>query len=52
MPEPQFWDEDSYAPVHGPAIADLSGGAYGATAETAINDILAALRSAGIIARD
>lgn len=52
MPEPQFFDEDTHAPTHGPAIADLSGGAYNATAETAINDILAALRSAGIIAQD
>lgn len=52
MPEPTVWDEDSQAWTHGATIADLSGGVYGATAEAAINDILAALRSAGIIAGD
>lgn len=52
MPEPQFFDEDTLAPTHGEAIADLSGGTYTATEEAAINSILAALRSAGIIAQD
>ncbi|WP_446224971.1 hypothetical protein ACTWPB_07595 [Nocardia sp. IBHARD005] len=53
MPEPKFWDEDTSAPTHGPAIADPTGGAtVDAPARTAINAILAALRSAGIIAQD
>lgn len=52
MPEPTVFDEDTNAWTHGPGIADLSGGVYDATAEGAINDILAALRSAGIIAQD
>lgn len=51
MPEPQFFDEDTLAPTHGEAIADV-GGTYDATVQAAINDILAALRSAGIIAQD
>ncbi|MFC9966331.1 hypothetical protein ACFVH4_19050 [Nocardia ignorata] len=53
MPEPRYWDEDTSASVHGPAIADPTGGTtIDAQSRTAINAILAALRSAGIIAQD
>lgn len=52
MPEPKFFDEDTSALTHGPAIANLTGGAYTVTEQGAINAILAALRSAGIIAQD
>lgn len=51
MPEPTAWDEDTNAWTHGAAIADV-GATYDATVQGAINDILAALRSAGIIAGD
>lgn len=51
MPEPKFWDEDTSSPTHGPAIANV-GATYTATEQAAINAILAALRSAGIIAQD
>lgn len=53
MPEPRFYDEDTSAPTHGPAIADPTGGAtIDAASRTAIIAILEALRSAGIIAQD
>lgn len=53
MPEPRYWDEDTSAPTHGPAIADPTGGTTTDTqARAAIVSILAALRSAGIIAQD
>jgi hypothetical protein len=58
MPEPRFFDEDTYAWTHGPAHADpASPGAAYVQAEvvalrTAIVAILAALRSAGIIQQD
>lgn len=58
MPEPQFFDQKTYAPTHGPARANH--GAAGATYDQvyqqgqtdAINAILAALRSAGIISQN
>lgn len=50
--EPKVFDEDSSMMVHGAAIANLTGATYDAVEETAINNILAALRSAGIIAAD
>ncbi|WP_157063313.1 hypothetical protein [Luteipulveratus mongoliensis] len=58
MPEPKFWDEDTSAPVHGPAIADVAPAAAAPTkAEfdalaTKFNAALATLRSAGLIAQD
>lgn len=52
MPEPKVFDEDTNSWTHGAAIPDLSGGVYNTTSESTINDILAALRSAGIIAQD
>jgi len=58
MPEPKFWDEDTSSPTHGPGVADpASPGAAYAQAEAvavrnAVVSILAALRSAGVIAQD
>lgn len=58
MPEPKFFDEDTLAPTHGAAPGALTPAAatYAqATAETwvsAINDMIAALKSAGILAQD
>jgi uncharacterized phage-associated protein len=62
MPEPKFFDEDTSAWVHGPAIADITDTAdasYSANEQTmlgnlkaSLNSVLAALRSAGIIAQD
>ncbi len=53
MAEPKFFDEDTASLTHGPAIADPTGGTtVDAQARTAINNILAALRSAQIIAQD
>lgn len=55
MPEPKFFDEDTYAPVHGPAIADVvltTPSANEVALRDALNSALAALRSAGIIAQD
>jgi hypothetical protein len=53
MPEPKFFDEDTYAYTHGEAIPDPTGGTtVDAEARAAISGILAALRSAGIIAQD
>ncbi|MGP4083160.1 hypothetical protein [Streptomyces sp. KR55] len=49
--EPKTFDEDSLQWVHGAAIANV-GATYDATVQAAINNILAALRSAGIIAAD
>jgi hypothetical protein len=49
--EPKVFDEDSSMLVHGAAIANV-GATYTATEQAAINNILAALRSAGIIAAD
>jgi uncharacterized phage-associated protein len=51
MPDPRFFDEDTSAWVHGPAIAN-AGATYTAAEQAIINAILAALRSAGIIAQD
>ena len=61
-PEPKFWDEDTSSPTHGPGAADITataGGTYTGTEQTLINDLkarvntlLAACRSAGIIAQD
>lgn len=51
MPEPKVFDEDTLAFTHGAAIANV-GATYDATVQGAINNILAALRSAGIIAQD
>ena len=54
MGEPTVFDENTSTYVHGEAIPDVPTGA-GATAAdnaTAINAILAALRSANIIAQD
>jgi hypothetical protein len=50
-PQPNQWDEDTNAPTHGPAIAN-AGATYTAAEQGIINAILAALRSAGIIAQD
>jgi hypothetical protein len=58
MPEPKFFDEDTFAPVHGNAIADQAMAAAAPTkAEfdslaTKFNTLLAACRSAGLIAQD
>lgn len=53
MPDPKVFDEDTRAWVHGAAVANPSGGAtVDAESRTAINAILAALRSAGILAQD
>lgn len=53
MKEPQFWDEDAKAFVHGPHIPAPTGGTTVDTeARTAIDAILDALRSRGIIAED
>lgn len=52
MPQPAVFDEDTLSYTHGAAIADFTGGTYTGAKETAINQILAALRSAGIIAQD
>lgn len=53
-PEPEFFDEDTHAPTHAANIADVptAAGATAAANATAINAILAALRSAGIIEQD
>lgn len=51
---PKVWDEDAHAFVHGAAVADVPTGISAAADANAgaINAILAALRSAGIIAAD
>lgn len=58
MPEPKVFDEDTSAPTHGAAITDQ---AVAVTAPTKaefdslagkFNSLLAAVRSAGIIAQD
>ncbi len=58
MPEPKVFDEDTNALVHGAAVADPAspGAAYvqaeAVAVRNAVAAILAALRSAGIIAQD
>ena len=58
MPAPTIFDEDTSAWVHGAAIANPAspGGAYVQAEAVGVRDaivsILAALRSAGIIAQD
>lgn len=58
MPEPKFWDEDTSSPVHGPApTAPTAAGAAYAQAQAqsvvaALNVVIAALKSAGILAQD
>jgi hypothetical protein len=62
MPAPQFFDEDTKAWTHGPAIGDITDtadGTYSANEQTMLNNLkaalngaLAALRSAGIISQD
>jgi hypothetical protein len=54
MPEPSVFDEDTGAYVHGAAIADVPTdvSADAAANAEAINGILAALRSRGILAQD
>lgn len=49
--QPSVFDEDSSMMVHGAAIAN-AGATYTSAEQTIINSILAALRSAGIIAAD
>ncbi|HCA86371.1 MAG TPA: hypothetical protein DEQ61_13225 [Streptomyces sp.] len=51
MPEPKVFDEDTSSWTHGAAIAN-AGATYTAAEQEIINNILAALRSAGIIAQD
>ncbi|MGP4084172.1 hypothetical protein [Streptomyces sp. KR55] len=51
MPDPKVFDEDTNSWTHGAAIANV-GATYDATVQAAINAILAALRSAGVIAQD
>ncbi len=62
MPEPKYYDKATSTVVHGPAIADIIAGAADGTyalspegdlindLKAKVNLILAALRSAGIIA--
>jgi hypothetical protein len=60
MPDPKYFDKNTSAWVHGPAVVDVTGtadGTYSANEQTLINDlkaavnlILAALRSNGSIA--
>ncbi len=58
MPEPKQFDEDTGAPTHGLAITDAAnvGATYSQAEVNAIvskfNALLAACRSAGIIAQD
>jgi hypothetical protein len=62
MPEPKVWDEDQSMMVHGAAIADVTGtpdATYSANEQTlltdlktALNSVLAVLRSANLIAGD
>lgn len=58
MPEPKFWDEDTSSPVHGPAPAAVTaaGATYAQAQATsvvdALNIVIAALKSAGILAQD
>jgi hypothetical protein len=62
LPGPQFYDEDRSMTVHGPAIPDITDTADGTYSgneqtmlgnlKTSLNSVLAALRSAGIIAED
>lgn len=49
--DPKVFDEDHSMMVHGAAIAN-AGATYTAAEQGIINSILAALRSAGIIAVD
>lgn len=50
MGEPEYQDPETNTMVHGPAIADVPTGTPDSEANAqAINDILAALRSANII---
>lgn len=51
MPDPKVFDEDTNAWTHAAAIAN-AGATYTAAEQGIINAILAALRSAGIIAQD
>lgn len=51
MPQPTVYDEDTSTMVHGAAIAN-AGATYTAAEQAIINAILAALRSANIIATD
>ncbi|MCP3817828.1 hypothetical protein NLX86_06660 [Streptomyces sp. A3M-1-3] len=58
MPEPKVFDEDTNAWTHGAAIADPAspGAAYAQAEAVAVRNavvaILAAMRSAGLIAQD
>lgn len=62
MPEPKVFDEDTLSWTHSAAIADITDtadGTYSANEQTMLdnlkarlNSVLAALRSAGIIAQD
>lgn len=52
MPEPQYRDGDTGTPTHGPVVADVPTGVNASASDNAaaINAMLAALRSASIIA--
>ena len=58
MPEPKSWDEDTSSPTHGPApTAPTNAGATYVQAQAqsvvdALNVVIAALKSAGILAQD
>lgn len=51
MAEPRVFDEDTKSMTHSVAIPN-AGATYTAAEQAILNSILAALRSAGIIAQD